>query len=67
MINRQIGGGTAINAAIVIPKLDLISPHSLGIRAAKREEFMHEASGSVHRWLITSGLIYRSFHCESGS
>ena len=66
MINCQIGGGTAINAAIIVPKLDLISPHSLGIGAAEREEFMHEASGMVHRWLITSKLIYRSGHYERG-
>lgn len=64
MVNRQIGGRTAINAAIIVPELDLISPHSFRIRTAKGEEVMHEASGAVHRWLITSKLIYRSCHYE---
>lgn len=56
MVNCQVVLGTAIDASILIPKFNLVSPKSFGIATSKCEEIMHEASGRFH-WLITSGLF----------
>lgn len=51
MINSQVFGRPTVDTTISIPFLNDFSPHSFGITTAKREEIMHEASGSFH-WLI---------------
>jgi hypothetical protein len=54
MINSQILSAAAIDACTAISIENGLPPHSLGIAAAKGQEFLHQGSRRFHE--KTSGI-----------